>query len=98
MKIIRDGKTYELTEQELELAYRERDEYYHSLDVKLHIEEHSGKKCTIPYHDLVSIGHVAEDILGDADLYWEIYWDAFEEAINHYLSEDGLTIDDLEDM
>lgn len=98
MKIIRDGKTYELTEQELERAYRERDEYYHSLDVKTHIEEHSDKKCTIPYHDLVAIGYDAEDILEATDLYWEIYWGAYEEAINDYLSEDGLTIDDLEDM
>lgn len=97
MTIVRDGKEIELTHEELEQAYRERELEYRIEDAKAHCEElasgyfslglDNDKELieTLDEDDYAKIAQNAKEILEDRDAYWGQYWGAFDDAISEYL-------------
>ena len=92
MKIIRDGKEYELTGLELHQAYEEvRDDYYmDDIGDKL-CEDYDIEPCTDDSEiDLKEIAKDAQDLLANDDMYYQCYWDAIHTAIEQYLKAKGI--------
>ena len=77
MKIIRDGVEIELTEQEIEAVYREKERYYTALDLVHKAEEHDVKLSMDDAYDLVE---AALDIFSDVGA-GENYWGSIEDAL-----------------
>ena len=82
MTIVRDGHRYELTETELDQAYRECKHYYFMQDVITKAED-----LDVILSDQVidEIAHDAEENLNNCDCFWEDYWMAVEQAIENYV-------------
>lgn len=78
MKIVCDGIEYELTEMELDAAYRECKRKYFIEDVKSKAED---LDIDLTGKDIDAIADVAENGLDNIDSYWEDYWMAIEYAI-----------------
>ena len=78
MKIIRDGKEYELTGMELYAAYRECKRSCFAEDVRTKAEE-MGIELTD--EEANELADVAEDSLNNCDSFWEDYWMAIESAL-----------------
>lgn len=81
MKIVRNGIEYELTETELEAAYRERKHDYFVEDVKSKAEDMG---IDLTGKDIDDIADCADDVLEDNDSFWESYWMSIEYAIEQY--------------
>ena len=84
MKIIRDGKEYELTQQELREAYMEKHMEYLREDVASQAESDEIKldEC-----DFDIIADRFENALGKCDGYWDHYWNVMSYVINEYIKE-----------
>lgn len=79
MKIIRDGKEIELTNDEVYAAYKEYHGDCFREDVLGKIEE---AEIDIPDELLDKIIRRAEKTLDNNDSYWESYWMSIEYAID----------------
>ena len=87
MKIIREGKEYELTGLELQQAYEEvRNDYYmDDIGDKLR-EDYDIEPCTDDSEiDLKELAEDAQNLLSNDDMYYQCYWDAIDTAIKQYL-------------
>ena len=92
MTIYRDGQAIELTELELDQAYREARNGYYINDIgdKLR-EDYDIEPCTDDSEiDLSEIANDAQDLLANDDMYYECYWDSVHTAIEQYLKEKGI--------
>lgn len=78
MKIVRNGIEYELTETEMEAAYRERKHDYLVEDVESKAEE---MDIDLTGKDIDAIADCAEDGLDNNESYWENYWMSIEYAL-----------------
>lgn len=78
MKIVRNGIEYELTETELEAAYRECKHNYLIEDVESKAEE---MDIDLTGKDIDAIADCAEDDLDNNESYWENYWMSIEYAL-----------------
>lgn len=85
MKIIRDGKEFELTQQELREAYIEKHMEYLREDVASQAES---DEIELDESDLDIIAERFEHALGNCDGYWDHYWGVMEYAIKEYVGED----------
>lgn len=84
MKIIRDGKEFELTEQELRQAYDEKDMEYTKEDIRIAASQ---AEIGIEEGDLDAITDKFERYLDRCDGYWEHYWGVMMDAIEDYVKE-----------
>lgn len=84
MKIIRDGKEFELTQQELREAYMEKHMEYLKEDVSSQAES---DEIELDESDINVIAERFEDALGKSDGYWDHYWGAMEYVIKEYVEE-----------
>lgn len=92
MIIYRDGQAIELTGKELQQAYEEvqNDYYIDDIGNKLR-EDYDIEPCTDDSEvDLAEIALIIPELLGNNDLYNDIYWDAIYTAIKQYLKEKGI--------
>ena len=98
MKITRNGIEFELTDREIEDAYRERRRYYNMEDIKSKIEnmidEYEGEpeeeKLKAILEDEETIRDLADafdDALDNNDSYWESFWMTAENVILDELEE-----------
>lgn len=78
MKIIRDGKEYELTWDELDAAYRECKRNYFAEDVIAKADEMG---IMLTQEEANELADIAEDSLNNCDCFWEDYWMAIESAL-----------------
>lgn len=90
IKTIIDGTEFaiELTDDEIETAYRMRDLYYHMEDVRSKLIERYGDKETgCLYNDAAvkQISELAMRISKWNDSYWEGYWSNIDTAIDEYV-------------
>lgn len=83
MKIIRNGKEFELTQEELRKAYEEKHMEYLKEDVTSQLEEDENLNDV----DIELIAERFEDALGHNDGYWDRYWDTMAYVINEYVKE-----------
>lgn len=84
MFIIRDGEKIELTEAEVEQAYREQDLSYHILDIKCEWKEWYGEDFPYNEHVAKALAERAMHFVNNSDMYWDIYWECFHTAIREY--------------
>jgi hypothetical protein len=84
MKIIRDGKEFELTQQELREAYTEKHMEYLREDVASQAES---DEITLDEGDLDIIADRFENALGKCDGYWDHYWNVMHYVISEYAKE-----------
>ena len=86
MKIIRDGKEFELTELELSDAYDE----YATCGAKEDIQHTAeSMEVEIPEEVLDKLAHRLDHVVGNDDGYWDSYWCDVEYVIREYLKERG---------
>lgn len=92
MKIYRDGKAIELTELELDQAYREaRDQYFMDEIGNTLREDYDIEPCTDDSKiDLREIAQEMQDLLANNDTHWECEVEAKHQAIEQYLTEKGV--------
>lgn len=83
MKIIRDGKEFELTQEELRKAYEVKNMEYLMEDVTCKIED----EFDLDDDELAIIVERFENALEHNDMYWDCYWDTMEYVINEYIRE-----------
>ena len=86
MKIIRDGKEFELTADELRAAYDEKRFEYFTEDVKssadgMDIDEEFDEG------DCKELAWRFDKALGRNDSYWDSYWCTLENVIEEYIEE-----------
>ena len=84
----------ELTKEEMEKVYRERDLQYQIEDVQMEIDERA-ERIGIPDLTDDEIREIASEIdneLGDYCLYWEQYWYAVDACIDRYVEEHNIKI------
>lgn len=84
MKIIRDGKEFELTQQELREAYLEKHMEYLKEDVMSQAESN---EIELDESDIATIAERFEDALGKCDGYWDNYWNVMHYVISEYIKE-----------
>ena len=84
MKIYRDGKEFELTQEELRMAYTEKHMEYLKEDVASQAESN---EIELDESDLNTITERFEDALGKCDRYWDHYWGVMEYVIKEYIEE-----------
>lgn len=90
MIIYRDGKAIELTGLELQQAYEEQYDEYFKNDVWDKLQEEYDIDPDRGDINLGDISLIAQELLGDNDLYNDIYWDAIHTAIKAYLKRKGI--------
>jgi hypothetical protein len=99
MKITRNGIEFELTDQEIEDAYRERRRYYNMEDIKSKIEnmieEYEGEpeeeKLKVILEDEEKIRDLADafdNALDENDSFMESFWMTAENVILDELEEE----------
>lgn len=88
MKIIRNNTEIELTEEEIEQAYRQQLRHYHAEDVKSKYEEMYEKEWPGDDEDAEVVAENAERGLSCNDSYWDSYWCSFEIAIENFFKEE----------
>ena len=84
MKIVRDGKEFELTQEELRMAYTEKHMEYLKEDIVFQAESN---EIELDESDLNTIAERFEDALGKCDGYWDYYWGVMEYVIKEYIEE-----------
>ena len=84
MKIIRDGKEFELTQQELREAYTEKHMEYLREDV---VSQSELDEIELDESDLDIIAERFEHALENCEGYWDYYWSVMEYAIKEYIKE-----------
>jgi hypothetical protein len=84
MKIIRDGKEFELTQEELRMAYIEKHMECLKEDV---VSQAESDEIELDESDLETIAERFEDALGNCDGYWDHYWGVMEYVIKEYIKE-----------
>ena len=84
MKIYRNGKEFELTQQELGEAYTEKHMEYLREDV---FSQAASDEIELDESDIATIAKRFEDALGKCDGYWDHYWGVMEYVINEYVEE-----------
>lgn len=84
MKIYRDGKEYELTQQELREAYLEKDMDYVKEDIMSQDELDS---FNFDDSDFETIADRFKRALEHCDGYWDYYWGVMNCVINEYIKE-----------
>lgn len=90
MKIIRDGKAIELTELELDQAYREARIQYLCEEIREAIEEQYDVDVNKVENDLSEIADDMLCLIANDDTHWECEVEAKHQAIKQYLKEKGL--------
>jgi hypothetical protein len=91
MKIYRDGKEFELTELELDQAYREARTQYLCEEIYEYLrEEYDEDLLKEVEKDLSEIADDMLCLLANDDTHWECEQDAKRQAIKQYLKEKGL--------
>ena len=90
MKIYRDGKAIELTELELDQAYREARHQYLCEEIREVIEEQYDVDVSKVEDDLSEIADDMLCLIANDDTHWECEQDAKHQAIKQYLKEKGL--------
>lgn len=92
MTIYRDGKAIELTELELDQAYREaRDQYFMDEIGNTLREDYDMEPCTDDSEiDLREIALDMQNLLANNDTHWECQVEAKHQAIEQYLKERGI--------
>lgn len=88
MKITRNfgygDYTFELTDREMEQAFRERELYYKCLDIESKYQEMYKKECPYSQELLEKIAYDIEDHLSNNTPYWDDFWASFEEVIEEF--------------
>ena len=88
MKITRNfgcgDYTFELTDREIEQAFRERELYYKCLDIQSKYQEMYNKECPYDQELLERIAYDVEDHLSNNTPYWDDLWASFEEVIENF--------------
>lgn len=84
MKIIRDGKEFELTHQEVWDAYLEKHMECLKEDVMSQAESN---EVELDESDITIIAQRFENALGKCSSYWDDYWGIMEYVINEYIKE-----------
>ena len=82
MKIYRDGKEIELTNEECRQVYEELDREYHREDIASRIEE-----MEIELDVTDELIDRVDHALGNNDGYWDSYWCTVEYVIEEYMKE-----------
>lgn len=90
MKIIRDGKEFELTQQELRDAYIEKHMEYLREDVASQAES---DEIELDESDCDTIAERFEDALEHRDGYWDHYWGVMEYVIKEYIEQGEFNYD-----
>ena len=83
MKIVRDGKEFELTQEELRKAYEAKNMEYLKEDVASQLEEDEDLDDV----DLELIAERFEDALEHNNGYWDHYWGTMGYVIDEYIKE-----------
>ena len=84
MKIIRDGKEFELTWQEIREAHDEWATDDAKEDIRSMAED---LEVEIPTEALDELAHRLDNVVGNDDGYWDSYWCDVEYVIREYLKE-----------
>jgi translation elongation factor EF-Tu-like GTPase len=84
MKIIRDGKEFELTGMELRDAYEEYATDGAKEDI---LTTAATMDVEIPIEALDELAHRLDNVVGNDDGYWDSYWNDVEYVIKEYLEE-----------
>lgn len=84
MKIVRDGKEFELTQRELREAYTEKHMEYLKEDVIFQAES---DEIALDESDLDIIAERFGHSLECCDGYWDYYWGVMEYVIKEYIEE-----------
>lgn len=84
MKIIRDGKKYELTWQEIRDAHDKWATDGAKDDIRTTAEN---MEVEIPEEALDKLAHRLDNVVGNDDGYWDSYWNDVEYVIKEYLKE-----------
>jgi hypothetical protein len=84
MKIYRDGKEYELTQQELREAYLEKDLDYLKEDIMTQDDQND---FNFDDSDFETIADRFKRALERCDGYWDYYWSVMSCVINEYIKE-----------
>lgn len=96
VKRIISGKEVEieLTKEELEAAYRERDLQYQIEDVQNEIDGRAERRGVpdLTDDDVSKIASNIDDELSDYCMYWEQYWMAVDACIDRYVKEHNIKI------
>lgn len=84
----------ELTIEEMERVYRERDLQYQIEDVQSEIDNRAERRGVPDLTDdeIREIASNLDEELGDRCLYWEQYWDAVDACIDRYVKEHNIKI------
>lgn len=86
MIIYRDGKAINLTEQELDQAYREAQRKYYEEEVIEKLTEDYGVDPKSV--DWMDIAEEVMDTLAEDDTYWECEQDAYRRVIKRHLRQE----------
>ena len=84
MKIYRDGKEFELTAEELRMAYIEKDMDYIKEDI---MSRDESDDFGFDDSDFEIISDRFKRALEHCDGYWEYYWEVMNYVINEYIRE-----------
>lgn len=84
MKIIRDGKEFELTHQEVWDAYLEKHTECLKGDV---VHQAESNEVELDESDIAVIAERFENALGKCSSYWDDYWGIMEYVIKEYVEE-----------
>lgn len=79
----------ELMDDEIEQAYRIRDLYYHTEDVKMCFIDLYNKAFPYDDHTAQCIAERAMDIEGKNDGFYEYYWENIKVALEEFEKEDN---------
>lgn len=84
MKIIRNGQEFELTKEELQLAYDEYNTYAKKRDLE---ETLKIMEVELPSEYFDELLDKIDEELADNDMYWSIYGQTVEDVIYEYVEE-----------
>ena len=90
MKIYRDGKAIELTEQEICNIYLEAQRRYYGDEVLLKLSENYNIDIDKEDIDWQQIASDVMDEIAEDDTHWDCEQDAYRRVIEKYLKERGL--------
>lgn len=90
MKIYRDGKAIELTEDEICNIYFEARNRNYVDDVVLKLSENYNVDLNKVKLDVQQIAEDVMAIIAEDDTHWDCEQDAFKRAIETYLKENGI--------
>lgn len=89
MKIIRDGKEFELTREEVRMIYTEEEIRYRKEDIIQRVEEMEYAIQNI--NDCITeLNWYVENELEHNDYYWQEYWHTIDHAIEAYMEDNQL--------